>query len=171
MAAAGSQIDRSLLRMFVLENGQLVRHPTAEGFNDPAETSRDQVVQGLVANVPELRSAALYYAKKGWVNKDYLSPEVRYYLYKLAKIEPPLWVKLLAYPNLVLSMVWNSFIKPREEQNQFICILTQYPPVFMSAFFLTHPSLRTNLKDYWSGWRDQPEIEQAFLTIIENKLK
>ena len=167
LAAAGSAIDLANLAYFVTSEKTLVRHPGQPEWNDDKKTSRDNVVQWAVADQQCQRPTALKYAKAGRVNADYLSPSVRLYLYKIARVAPPLWIKVLGYLNLLVDLVWNTKVKPDEELNQFTCICSVMGQFWSSSLLKMHPNLEANMTDYWCGWRMQPELKDALLSIIK----
>ena len=175
MAAAGSTIDLANLAYFISRDHRIVRHPGQAEWNNPAKTSRDNVVQFMVADHDCQRLAALYYARDGRVNADWLSPSVRLYLYKVARVKPPLLIFLLGYLNLAIDLVWNCKVKPDDEINQFICMCAVMGQRWAKMLIKYHPSLEQNLVDYWGdekgngGWRDQPELKNALLKIVTEK--
>jgi hypothetical protein len=162
MAISGSEQDRKLLLLFA-RGSLLCRHPyqTQSGFNDPTSVSRDQVV--CAAMTGELLVQALHYADIGRVNKDWLDFGVRYAFYKRNGFTPPLTVRLLGPLNLFLSLLWNCFIRPDEEQNQFACICIGMGPWWCQQLCCWHPDIVGNIFDYFEGWRDQPEIASKFV--------
>ncbi len=170
LAASGSAKDIANMPLFIKSaNGAdlLVRHPFMGSYANTAETSRDQVVQYCVGGGPSAASVALSYARLGWVNKDYLDPSVRFYLYKIAGVKAPLWIRLVGYPLLLASLLWNCFVKPNEELNQFTCICIVMGKFWARSLLKLHPSLEANMAAYWGGWRDQPEIANALLTALK----
>ena len=171
MAAAGSTIDLANLAYFISRDHRIVRHPGQAEWNNPAKTSRDNVVQFMVANQDCQRAAASQYARAGRVNADWLSPSVRLYLYKVARVKPPLLIFLLGYLNLAIDLIWNCKIKPDEEMNQFICMCTVYGQFWSAKLLQMHPNLELNLQGYWNKWRDNAEIGQALLQILKDKAK
>jgi hypothetical protein len=160
MALCGSGIDKNVLWLFSTMNG-MVRHPFQKEWRSEVETSRDQIVCGLASG--DLPSSALRYAKSGKVNKDWLDPSVRLYLYKIAGKKPPLWIKSLGWPWLYLSLLWNTKIKPDHEMNQFACICIVMGKWWSKKLIEKHPDIYKNIMEYWSGWRDQEEIGWALL--------
>jgi hypothetical protein len=174
--ALGSELDRKNLVLFVVNVGdhkELVRHPTqnikAEGmkyaFNDPRSTSRDNVIQwaaGVTKDSPqECRDVCLYYAKKGWVNKDFLDFACRLYLYEKAGAKAPLCIRVLGKINLGASLVWNTKIKPNDEVNQFTLMCIHFGRNWSRRLLTWHPDIGKGLRLYWDGWRNQPEIGAA----------
>jgi hypothetical protein len=151
--------DRLLLSAFIDEFNMLVRHPDQEEWNDHKKTSRDNVVQYSVSIQfsPMLRN----YASKWFINKDFLTPLVRYYLYKCSGYKAPKWIEVLAKVEMYFSMIWNTKIKPDEEMNQFACICIKLG--YANQLVTKHPNVFRNIRVYWSFWRDQPEIAEVLI--------
>jgi hypothetical protein len=169
MALCGSYEDACLLYQFIADGAdgyrRLVRHPKQQKWNDPKETSRDQVV--CAAASKGLFRSILNYANQGRVNKDILDPGVRLYLYTSAKEKAPLWIRVLGKMNLLAALVWNTKIKPDEEMNQFACICIVMGKWYAQKLIEWHPDIEKNIMAYWSGWRDQPEIGQALIKKLK----
>lgn len=165
MALCGSRLDQKLLSKFAINNSLLMRHPDDQKWNNPSLTSRDQVICAVASK--NLKGSSLYYAKNGWVNKDYLDPGVRYYLYECAGVQTkPLWITILGPMFLFMALIWNTKIKPNEEMNQFVCICIVMGPWWLKKLVNWHPNLLINLLAYWSDWRDQEEIFDALKAKI-----
>lgn len=171
MAAAGSAVDIANLPFFITSTQEIVRHPGQAEYNDAELTSRDNVVQFMVADQDCQRASAFKYAKAGRVNKDWLSPSVRLYLYKIARQPAPLWIWILGNVNMAVDLVWNTKVKPDEEINQYICMCSVLGSFWASHLITMHPNLGQNLKDYWQGWRDQTELQVALLQILKKAIK
>lgn len=165
--ALAANVDLSLFKDPV--TGLLIRHPHQEGWDNPKRTSRDQLVQFCVSCDVVTMKIASWYCQKWFINKDFLSPAVKLYLYKRAEIKPPALLKILGYAEMMLSLVWNTKIKPNEEMNPFTCMCIVYGQWHSEMFLKMHPDLKNNIMKYWSGWRDQPEIGQALALALETK--
>lgn len=157
-----SLLDSSLLPLFITETNELVRHPTQKKWNDPKETSRDQ----LVAYFVSIRNSAVAhkYAKQWFINKDFLSPIVKLHFYKASGFSAPIWLKVLGKIEMALAMYWNTKIKPDEEMNQFTCVCIRLG--YARELFVKHPNLVKNIREYFSGWRDQREIGEALISEV-----
>lgn len=162
ISAIENENDRKKLFMFVTLFG-LVRHPIQEQWDDSEKTSRDQLVQFCVSDSFATERAALSYARKWFINKDFLAPDVKLYLYRCAKLETPLMVKIFGNMFLWISLVWNTKIRPSEEMNQFSCICIKMGPIWCKRFIDWHPNISEAIMSYWSGWRDQKEIGEILL--------
>ena len=161
--------DKDLSLFKEPETGLLVRHPFQEMWNTSRKTSRDQLVQFCVSDNTAPKEIALRYCKKWFINKDFLSPAVRLYLYKRADLKVPLWLKALGYTEMLLSLVWNTKIKPQEEMNQYACMCIVYGPWFSKQFIKWHPDIYLNISSYWDGWRDQAEVGDILRKALYTK--
>lgn len=141
----------------------LVRHPFQEEWAAPKKTSRDQLVQFCVSKqaVPQL--VALTYKDKWFINKDFLDFSVKLYLHAVCGAKPPLWLKVLGTVNMWAALLWNTKIKPSDELNQFACQCIVMGPHWCKRLVTWHPNIDSNIMDYWSGWRDQPELGHILL--------
>lgn len=183
---------RKNMPLFVVkvdDHYELVRHPDqdtiAEGaeyaHNDPRATSRDLVIMWAVGvdedSTQEEKDCCLHYAQKGWVNKDFLEPSVRLYLWQKSGYEVPLWLKLLGYPNLAISVLWNSFMAYDLEANQFTCMVIHFGKAWSWCFYKFHPNLEENIREYFApqspeypeGWRDQSEIGVCLILDVKSE--
>lgn len=174
-AFAGSELDMRLMPHFILD-GKLVRHPYSPGkWSDPKETSRDQVL-AFYAGLPNyiakcgrsdrLVKSCLFYAKSWFVNKDLLTPNNKYHLYKCAGVKAPLWLTILAYPNQFLHLLWSVYWKPKHEKNQAIVMNYSFGKKWLKALYKLHPDLITNIRKYFGGWRAKEEIGEALVTRV-----
>lgn len=161
MALCGSEQDREKIPFFEAKGAVLVRHPYQSKWNDPNKTSRDQIVCAAASGL--LKVPAWNYARTGKVNKDFLMPAVRLYLYKCAGSEAPLWIRTLGKVNLFIDLVWNTKIKPNDEMNQFACICIVMGPWWCDKLLSWHPDVIGNINGYWGNWRNQPEIGAALI--------
>lgn len=160
--------DKVLLSRFIIE-GQVVRHPYQERYNDPKETSRDQIVQ-YFASIKD-SDIAYSYAKSWFINKDFLDPSVKLYLWKKSGKKVPLWLKITGTVNMFLSLLWNCFAQPDEEKNQFCCMCIEYGEFWVRFLYKHHPNIEKNINSYWDDWRDQKEIGETLITKMQQILK
>lgn len=180
LAMCGSEQDADLLIDLIDETELLRRHPTQEPHCKPSELSRDQLI-GWAAGSKKPRTrqerllmsdVILSYAEDGRVNKDILGFDVRLYLYKASGLtEPPLHIYALGMAQLPLTIMWHCFVKPDHELNQLICQLSVFDPKWMRMMTNLHTSWRANLVNYWSGWRNQPEIALMLIQFVQDKIK
>ena len=167
MARTGSTEGMARLPKFVIGK-EVVRHPFQPKFSDPKETSRDAIVCYFVARSKneQVADAAFHYADSWFVNKDFLDPAVKLYLYGACPIDPPLWLRLVGRAYLAGALIWNCYIKPDHEQNQFACICLGMGKPWISFLYRHHPDLNANIRGYWRGWRDQDEIGFKLMETI-----
>jgi hypothetical protein len=136
--------------------GKLVRHPYQAKWNDPKLMSRDQLVCAVVAQ--PFSKPTISYAKSWFINKDFLDPAVKLYLYKSGFAKPPAWLKLLGTVWMFLALIWNTKIKPKDEMNQFTCMCIVMGQWWCNKLISWHPHIEKTILNYWSGWRDQHEL-------------
>lgn len=171
MAFSGSVIDMFVSRKFLINN-QLVRHPyqtTNTGtapHNDPKSVSRDQLVAffscGLFPREVE------QYAQSWFINSDFLSPVCRLYLYKLAEKRAPLYLYPLAYLNLILHLIWAATIMPKDDElNQTALTCAVYGRSWLKLLLILRPDTYKNITEYFSGWRNKPEIGKLFVKKLK----
>jgi hypothetical protein len=159
--------DSTLLYAFVDEFNKLVRHPEQPNWNDHRNTSRDQLVQYSVSMAwsPMIKK----YADGWFINKDFLSPLVRFYLYKCSGYKAPKWIELLAKIEMFFSLIWNTKIKPNDEMNQFACVCIKLG--YAKELIEMHPNIFKNIREYWGGWRDQIEVGEVLIKSLLYKAK
>lgn len=174
MAMTGSKIDIKNMWLFIEDDGSIVRHPFQEKWDDPKLTSRDQVVAFFAgarnSDDETVKSSALSYAKKWKVNKDILLPHVKGYLYLCAGKSIPLMLLPFAYLTLILSILWDAFIKPNHEMNQSVAISSMYGRIWLSLLNNLHPNLKDNITCYFSGWRNKKQMGIEINLFIEGEL-
>lgn len=187
--------DRSNLELFCVwvdDHFELVRHPLqeikAEGmkfpFNDPRSMSRDNLILwagGVNKDSPEIcKDTCLYYAEKGFVNKDILDFAARLFLYEKSGKPVPKDIKYFgikfelvkwAKRNLKLSMWWNTEYKPNEEMNQFTTLMIHFGTPWSLEFYHRHPNIEKNLIDYFEGWRNLIEGRQSLFAALISTFK
>jgi hypothetical protein len=187
MAGSGSLYDTSLMKLFIKEN-KLMRHPfqsTNTGtapHNDPKSVSRDQVLAffyGLNSDYFKtmtcnqeyeycmLNKACSDYANSWFINSDINMPHNRLYLYKLAKKDTPLYIKLLGYPMMFLHLIWACFIKPKAEMCQTLIMCQIFGQWWIDKLDKWHPNLSGNIIEYFYGWRNRKEIADKLLANIK----
>lgn len=179
MALCGSKEDQALLNEFVVAD-KLIRHPGQPQWCTSDKTSRDQLIQ-WAAGVFQYRKqfntfsdfAIRDYADDWFINKDFLPPDVKLYLHKCINMQEPLWLKILGYPNMFLSLLWSCFVMPSNETNQMICMCSVYGKWWLRKLAKWHPNLNKSILDYWGGhpFRDQIEIADALIAFVERETR
>ena len=176
MALCRSIQDRNLLSSFITDDKKLIRHPNQPRWNDPKNTSRDQLIPFLAGC---WSANAIFYSKElsksygFWINKDFLDPAVQLHIQFCAGNWNTKW-KLIGFPWLRASIFWATKIKPSNELNQILCMCIMADverPSYLKLLCESHPDWRKNVTEYWSGWRDQKEIGEAFIECVEQHLK
>lgn len=179
MAFCGSIEDIQLMPLFITDDFKLVRHPFQSAntgthpHNDSRATSRDQVIAffaGLKwSHDITVAKACLKYAK-GWrVNRDILGPAHKYYLYKLAGVEPSTTLAFFAELHQACSLVWDCYVKPNSEKNQSIVMNTIFGKRWIKFLYYNHPDLYANIHEYFDGWRDKKIIGDSLIETIQKQ--
>lgn len=163
MALCGSEQDIKQLPKFIV-GGKLVRHPCQPKWNDPAETSRDQLVPVLAALWRSPYQIALnpYFELlrnyRFRINKDVLLPHHR--------LQTGFWLKA--------DIWWNCKVKPWHEQNQIQALCIAAGPEWVKRYVDSHPDFRHATRLYWGGpayapecWRGQAEIGELIIAKLE----
>jgi hypothetical protein len=160
MALCGSAIDQLNVNLFFNSKG-LVRHPHQTGWDDPTKTSRDQLVSyaaGVYASKNTSQAESLQRFYSGWrINKDILAPDVRGHLKRCAGMKTSFMENMF----LVISIFWSTKVCPKAEQNQIISMVIVAGGSYLEMYKKYHPDIKKSLIDYWSGWRDQPDIYES----------
>lgn len=183
MAFTGSEQDIALMPKFI-KNGKVVRHPyqtinTGRApHNDPAATSRDQVLaffSGLRLQKRNEQNAVVFdacleYAKSWRINTDICSPSNKLYLYKLAQKAPPFWLVPLGLLNHNIDFSVSMNFNPDHEMTQSTAINTIMGKDWLDALYRSHPDLFENLREYFSGWRKRAEIGERMINVVKEIL-
>jgi hypothetical protein len=182
LAMCGSEIDIELIPKFI-KGGLLTRHPTSTvntgtaPHNDPKSLSRDQLV-GWAAGVDFTKIKSLedaynvqdclyHYAKEGWVNADFLPYDVRLFLYLKSKLSIPWKIEKIGMLWLPVSIWWQCKHNSDHELNQLICVLSKFDKKYMRMMVSHHPDWKKNLRDYYCGWRNLPEMYELLVKFVE----
>lgn len=171
MAFCGSIEDIKLMPSFITKDFKLVRHPHQDAntgthpHNDPRATSRDQVI-AFFAGLKHSKDVAVTRAcikyAKGWrVNRDILGPAHKYYLYKLADVQPSTTLEFFAELHQGCSILWDCYVKPHSEKNQSVVMNSVFGTRWLTFLANKHPNIFTNIRKYFSGWRAKAEIGEA----------
>lgn len=156
-----------------IKDFHLVRHPFGDENDQrvtkPENTSRDQLVAWASTKDKRIfvRETIHNYARQWFINKDFLTPLVRLYLYKQCRVRPPLWLYPLAYAWMVGDLLQHAVVprfkrvEDQHEINQALCV---YNALGLKRLFLAiHPSPDENMKDYYTRWRGQDHIYKMYL--------
>lgn len=192
MAAIG-RLDnyKDLLLSFLVSDGSVIRHPKTripDGQNspnmdkwaDPKETSRDQLIPYVVAlYLCGYRSAVrMIDDRYTWfINKDILSPSVQL-IKKICAGRTPNWfIKTVGTKMIEVDIWWSTKIRPDHELNQMICVCLVMGKQYIQKLCSQHPDWKKNIRDYYGGpkedegWRDNKEIGEALILVVEDAIK
>jgi hypothetical protein len=174
----GSAIDMNLCRIHYYGNGKFYRQPEQTPWNNTDNFSRDQLVPligGLWrAGEKQILREALFFRLKrslfGLIgleqNFDILAPNHLFMLILAARFRLLYFLGPIGYFFHFLNMIWSCFIKPWDEQNQFICECM----VFGTAkiYKKLHPDYKKAIMNYWGGFpfRDQPELGKQIINNL-----
>ena len=171
------------LSKYIVLNDQGVRHPTEFPANNPKNFSRDQLLcllaglykQGRIDICIKLHDAAK--ARGWWAQNieddvpgstkrfaDWLAFGNRLVLAKAAGKRG----NILGYPWLVLAILFNAIFTPIKESNQLLGQLFIMGPRWMKFYKLVTPKWQQALRDYWSGWRGEPELAEMLINKLDN---
>lgn len=125
-----------------------VRHPLEAKY----DMSRDQAVclmAGLKAQKRE-RFVDLDCV----VGKDIFPPSVRGHVRRCQGGKAS-WFQNQC---LKLDILWAAYVKPDAEINQLLCMLMIAGDEWIFWFTEHHKTWRENLREYWCGWRGEPDL-------------
>jgi hypothetical protein len=156
-------IDKSIVAKYFDKHNNLVRHPIE--CNDPCDFSRDQMVPLVSAMNQGL--ALMYFNKmkdRHFIapNGDVLSSSVVNHLKICAGLKP----KLLGKLDLILGIAWSSFVDKKHEVNQLLCLCKIAGPGYMKLLIMLKKDLDQNIRDYYCGWRNEPEFGEYLISKI-----
>ena len=191
MALVDSPMDMHRVLNFEILPGLAVRHPSQSPWNNPNNFTRDQLIplmagaknSGYINMNKRLFKACIKrgfraqnteYDVPGSVKKfpsgaDILAPSDMWFLSICASSSKSmvLLFSLCGLPWFILTLLWSTRIKPDDEQNQIICQCIILGPLTTRIYIKLHPNYKKSVMNYWSGWRDQPEIGQALIIKAE----
>lgn len=188
MALCESQPDMDVIHMFE-QVGLGMRHPTQEPWNNTGNFTRDQLtclVAGLARSGRDAACKRLLksHQERGWrcqnVDKDvpgsrkkwpdgpdWLAPDLRLHLRLCAGVDSRYY--FVGWATLAASLVYNTKIKPEGEQLQFICQVVIAGPEWVKRYKRMHSNYKKAVTDYFCGWRDQPEIAEALINLLNRE--
>ena len=74
---------------------------------------------------------------------------------------------LIGYSRLLLDIVFNAIFTPTRESNQLIAQLSVVSPIWTKLYKAITPKWRQAIRDYWSGWRQEPELAERLVAKLE----
>lgn len=152
--------------------------------NDPRTFSRDQLLclaAGLAAQGKYTALQDLYYAarKRGNVAQndlqddgslkpygaDWIAPHMMGAMAVASGIKP----KLSLYEDLWLKahIMFDSKFNALGEHNQLIAVCFMAGDEYVRLFRTSLPFYRDALRNYWGGWRGEPELAELIIAAIE----
>lgn len=162
-----------------------IRCPGEPPADNPYNFSRDQLVllvaglytQGNIELTKQLyikakergyRAQNIEHDYPGTTKKwpdgpDILSPSVMNHLRLCAGLPG----FAIGYGFLVLDILINAAFTPMREPNQLIAMCVVAGPKYVRLYKKTTSKWREALRDYWSGWRREPEIAEHVIQFLE----
>lgn len=139
------------------EKSYYVRHPKEIKY----DFSRDQAVCLMAgyhfAGLPQ------FVDKSCVTGKDFFSPSVMGHVArcegKKATWFQNLWLKI--------DILWNAFFAPLSESNQLICMLMVAGPEYLKLWTDMNDEWETSIRNYWYGWRGEPELANKMIDTIK----
>lgn len=159
---------------------RLVRHPVGD-HNDQRvtkseNTSRDQLVAWASVKTKDegILRARRYYARKWFINKDFLGLHVTAYLalqgkaYFLFTVLLPFALIWMFFDLLIFHAIVPRFqkVEDQHEINQALCLYSAFG--LAKLLLWLHPTPDENMKDYYCTWRNQCEIYEMYLKWKES---
>ena len=188
LAFCNSKKDQNLLNLFE-SDGLMVRHPKQIPWNNWKNCSRDQLF-GFIAgcwrsNQNEIVQRLFEKHEKRFPPFTCQNTEADYEgTVKFPPIGDPMgphdimYFKICKgdsneYHNYLGQFVLQLAIELASkditvEKNQLL--LQSIVCGRLNLFVQVHPNYKESLRDYWSGWRKQPEIAESFIRIIDLEL-
>lgn len=125
--------------------------------------SRDQAVC-LVAGLSKQGLTHLVDSNK--INgKDILSPSVIGHIVRCKNLSSNWFQNLWFWGDLWFS----AKIKPLEELNQLFCMLMLADEKYIKWYVKANPLWEKAMRDYWYGWRNEPEFVEHVIKKIKLK--
>jgi hypothetical protein len=164
--------------------------PNWAASNNPNNVTRDQIVllaagfnkEGLILECNDILNRALNSGRiikraqnteadivgstKPWYNgADILTPSVMNHLRISAKLPPRLLGKLW----LLMDLTFHALFTPMREPNQILAMAMVAGPKYLNYFKRINKKLDASIRDYWSGWRGEPELAEYLITYLKTK--
>jgi len=178
------QIDVSLY----VKEGVVTRHPYEPCTNNPNNITRDQVLPlcaGLKAQGGHsvIRDILNNTIRNGWqlpntdhwcvgeIKKfpdfpDILSPSAKLALELGARNKVSIFLLVFGYLWLFLDIIFSAFSK-KLEINQLLATIYLINPKMFKVFKLINKIYTLQLKNYWEGWRNEPQFCKNIIFWIE----
>lgn len=102
-------------------------------------------------------------SRKAWYNgADILSPSHMNHLKLCARHRP----STLGYIWLNFDIAIYSLFTPLAEPNQLLCMAVVAGPKYVKRMRKWNRHLDTAVRDYWSGWRAEPELAEQIVSFL-----
>ena len=177
LALFGSKEDKEQLRKYVVtrayeENyNEILRHPKIDQEPKRYTTSRDQLIawSSIKTDDRRVNGARLNYARKFFINSDYLLPHIKLFLYRQSGHEAPIYLIPIAYASLVLHLLtaivpsYFQRVEDQHEINQNLCLFSSYGKGWLRLFLWLHKSPDENMRDYWETRRGMGKVYEMYL--------
>lgn len=143
-------------------NKKYVRHPNEKNY---ISFSRDQFTC-LIAGLYKQGHYGLVDSK--FIDgKDFLSPSVKGHEQR-CKNKKSSWIQDQVF---WFDILWACYIKPTSENNQLLCMLeTHYDKKYIKFYLKNCKVWRENIRSYWCGWRNEPELAEHIIKFLERYL-
>lgn len=195
MSMTGSEIDKSLLKLFEISPGIFCRHPYAVLYKNPNNFTRDQLVQFIAgadkANLSDLSKRVFWtHAKRGFFCQN--SHDLNGNKKPWYKSRDPLMLSHVGqliisariyflYPLLVFCGIWllldiifSSLQDVNTENNQIIALCSVYNKWFLKLYCFLDKKWEDKLMVYWGTnsekFRYQPEIGEFIIKYIKESI-
>lgn len=102
-------------------------------------------------------------SRKAWYNgADILSPSHMNHLRLCARQRGTAF----GYLWLNIDIAFYSLFTPKEEPNQLLCMAVIAGPKYVKRMRRWNRHLDTAVRDYWSGWRAEPELAERIVSFL-----
>lgn len=143
------------------DGSKYVRHPQEPGY----DFSRDQAIC-LMAGLA--KQGFSYNIDQKFVDgNDVFSPSHKGHISRCkgneaTKIQDAwLWA----------DVYWSCFVKPMGEPNQLLCMMMMADNKYLKFWCKHNKKWKESIREYWSGWRGEPELAEHIISKIEKIIK
>ena len=157
MAAFGSKVEQGVLQYYW---DAPRRHPFQTRWYRVADFSRDQWIPWMAGYWAMGRVPPNKFIWR--VNKDILLPDQ--WLHRAICSKAARWYHYpLGYLFLFLHIMWACYVRPGHELNQIASQALVAGPWWLRLLYKSHPNYNKNFREYYGGWRNQPEIAEFII--------
>lgn len=108
--------------------------------------------------------------KKKWWDRDILTPSHIGHLIKIAQIYWLYPFLPISYLWLLGDIFWSTYVKPFDESNQIIAMCAVAGDWALRLYCHAHPDWKKPIRDYYSGWRNQPELGELIIKYVKARI-